>query len=258
MPTWNPDQYLSFADERLRPALDLLAQVPLEKAGGIIDLGCGPGNVTPYLERRWPDAVLTGVDSSPEMLEKARAALPQASWLQADIAEWSPAKAPDLIYSNAALHWLSEHEVLFPRLLNFLAPGGCLAVQMPQTAAGAWRRAAQDLAGDGPWAAKLADLRRPGNVQMAAAYYRILAPHCSKVEIWETDYLHALSGPDPVAEWTKGAGLRPFLDRLEGDEKVDFYTAYAERLRALYPPQPDGRTLMTFRRLFVVALRKSS
>lgn len=259
MPTWNPNQYLTFADERLRPALDLLAQIPLSSAADIVDLGCGPGNVAPFLLKRWPEAAITGVDSSPAMLEKARAALSGATWREADIAGWRPAAPPDLIYSNAALHWLPDHDLLFTRLLSFLAPGGVFAVQMPATGAGAWRRAAQEAAAGGPWAEKLTGLiGKAGNVKAPDDYYRIMGGNCASLDIWQTDYLHILSGPDPVAHWTKGAGLRPYLDRLAGDEQQAFFEAYAARLRDLYPAEPDGHTLMPFRRLFIVAIRQQS
>jgi len=259
--SWDPAQYLTFANERLRPALDLLQRVPTITADSLVDLGCGAGTVTPYLRARWPEARITGVDSSPEMLARARKEMPDndgppVEWQQADIAAWHPDPAPALIYSNAALHWLPDHTDLFPRLLACLEPGGVLAVQMPQSGHGAWRDAIRDVARDGPWATSLTDLLGPGNVLEMADYHRLLAPETTRLDIWESEYLHVLSGDDPVAAWTRGAGLRPFLSRLEGKAKEDFFAAYRATLRPLYPQQPEGHTLMPFRRLFIVAERK--
>jgi trans-aconitate 2-methyltransferase len=129
---WSPDLYLKFADHRLRPALDLMAQVTLAAPRHIVDLGCGPGNVTAVLRSRWPDARITGVDASPEMLAKARNAMTDVEWIEADVAAWRPDRPADLVYSNAALHWLPDHARLFPHLLTIVAPGGQLAVQMPR------------------------------------------------------------------------------------------------------------------------------
>lgn len=258
--SWDPAQYLAFANERLRPALDLLQRIPNIAADSLVDLGCGAGTVTPYLRARWPEARITGVDSSPEMLMRAREEMckgdgPPVDWQQAGIAAWRPDPAPALIYSNAALHWLRDHAALLPRLLADLAPGGVLAIQMPQTAHGAWRDAIRDVARDGPWSAALADLLGPGNVLGMADYHSLLAPDAGRLDIWESEYLHVLSGIDPVAAWTRGAGLRPFLGRLDGTAKEDFYRAYCATLRPLYPTQPDGHTLLPFRRLFIVAER---
>ena len=259
--SWDPAQYLTFANERLRPALDLLQRVPELAADNLVDLGCGAGTVTPYLRARWPEARIIGVDSSPEMLARARDEMPKSdgtpvAWQEANIADWQPDRAPALIYSNAALHWLPDHTVLFSRLLACLASGGVLAVQMPQSGHGAWRDVIRDVARDGPWAADLADLLGPGNVLGMADYHGMLASETTRLDIWESEYLHVLTGDDPVAAWTRGAGLRPFLARLEGKAKEDFFAAYRAALRPLYPRRPEGHTLLPFRRLFIVAQRK--
>jgi len=254
-PSWDPGCYLTFGDQRLRPALDLLARVPTIEAEHIADLGCGPGNVTPFLRRRFPKAQILGLDSSAAMLAKARQAVPEATWIEGDIAAWQAERPLDAIYSNAALHWLPDHVTLFPRLLAQLRPGGVLAVQMPDTAAGRWRRILRDVAATGPWAPALADLLRPGNVLAPAAYHRLLAAKTESLDIWRTDYLHVLDGADAVFAWTGGAGARPFLDRLSGAQRDAFAAAYRQGLLAAYPPEPDCRTLMPFTRSFVVAVR---
>jgi trans-aconitate 2-methyltransferase len=258
MPSWDPQQYVRFADHRLRPGLDLLNRVPDLPAdhpeGEIWDLGCGSGALAPFLVRRWPERRVHGLDSSAEMLAAARRAVPEVAFAAGDIAQWRAPAPAALLYANAALQWLPDHAALFPRLLAMLAPGGVLAVQMPHNHDSPSHRAMHDAAADGPWSARLGNLRSLQPVAAPAAYHRMLAG-AAALDIWETEYLHVLAGPDPVVEWTKGTGLRPYLDRLEGAERDGFLAAYAARVAAAYPPEPDGRTLFPFRRLFIVAQR---
>lgn len=267
MPTWDPSQYLKFSDHRLRPALDLMARIALEAPRRIYDLGCGPGNITRLLAERWPDAAVTGIDSSAAMLAKARMEAPRAAarieaaqvaFEQADIARWSPPSPADLLFSNATLHWLDDHASLLPRLAAQLAPGGVLAIQMPDNRTSPSHLLMDEAAATGPWHETLAPLRPVyGSMQSPDAYYRILAPVARQLDIWETTYLHVLpesaGGDHPVVEWTKGTALRPYLDALAGPERADFLAAYSMRIAAAYPRQPDGRILLPFRRIFIVA-----
>jgi trans-aconitate 2-methyltransferase len=255
MTTWDPNQYLKFADHRLRPALDLLSRVQVDEPGSVFDLGCGAGNVTKLLAERWPKARVTGVDSSMAMLEKARAAAPRIAFVQAELASWRAPEPAGVIYSNAALHWLEGHEALFPRLLEQLAPGGMLAIQMPRNHRAASHTMMLEAAEAGPWKAKLAGVSGIRPVHDPDAYYRILAPLAARLDIWECEYLQVLEGPNPVVEWTKGTGLRPYLDALDDAAKKGFLAAYSERIAAAYAPQPDGKTLFPFRRIFIVAER---
>jgi len=254
MTTWDPSQYLKFADHRLRPALDLLARIPAAEPGAVFDLGCGAGNVTKLLAERWPKARVTGLDSSMAMLEKARAAAaPRIAFVHAELARWTAPVPASVVYSNAALHWLESHETLFPRLMGQLAPGGALAVQMPRNHRAPSHTLMVEAAEAGPWRAKLAPVRGIRAVHDPDAYYRMLAPLASRIDIWECEYLQVLEGENPVVEWTKGTGLRPYLDALDDAAKKGFLAAYAERIAKAYPPQPDGRTLFPFRRIFIVA-----
>ena len=255
--SWDPAQYLKFAGERMRPAVDLLARVPVAAPGTVVDLGCGAGNLAPLLMARWPAAQLTGVDSSPEMLARARAAYPQAQFVQGDIGAWRPAQPVDVLYSNAALHWLDRHERLFPALLEALAPGGWLAVQMPRNFNAPSHTSIVETLEQGPWRAQLEPLVRREPVAPPGFYWRLLEPRAAELQVWETEYLQVLEGDNPVAEYTKGTWLKQFLDLLQGAERAAFEAAYRERVRAWYPPEADGRTLFPFRRLFLVARRRS-
>jgi trans-aconitate 2-methyltransferase len=256
---WDPRQYLEFADQRLRPALELLERIPLESPELIYDLGCGTGQVTRLIAERWPDASVYGLDSSKEMLARAAAEPGNVRWVEGDAGTWSPDRQVDLIYSNATLHWVENHELLFPRLLGFVKAGGCLAVQMPLS----WplpshRLMRETLAEGGPGGSPLGSetLRQAVAVNWVAdaqVYYDLLAGPGRNVDIWETEYLQILEGQNPVLEWVKGTGLRPVLNRLNDDERECFLAEYSARLRVAYPVRADGQTLYPFRRLFMVA-----
>jgi trans-aconitate 2-methyltransferase len=254
---WDPGQYLQFADERLRPALDLLGRVPLPAPKRIVDLGCGAGNVTAVLKQRFPGAEVTGVDGSAPMLERARTAAPDCRFVQADIGAWHTDTTPDLIYSNAALHWIGGHDVLFPRLMSLLAPNGVLAVQMPAMHDAPFRRLQLQVAATGPWAPTLRGHASAGDILSAGEYWDLLKPHAATLHIWETTYLHPLSGEDPIVEWAAGSSLRPFLEPLNPELGEGFRRAYSEALRPHYPRRADGTTLLPFRRLFMVATRRT-
>ncbi|MGH8231046.1 MAG: methyltransferase domain-containing protein [Steroidobacteraceae bacterium] len=253
--SWNPEQYLKFSQPRLRPALDLLARIPDDDPRSVYDLGCGAGNVTAILAQRWPRASLVGVDSSAAMLAQAAKALPQVRWLQQSLAEWQPERPAQVIYSNAALHWLPDHAQLLPSLVAKLAPGGVLAVQMPRNFAAPSHSLIATTVRVGPWRSKLEPLLRAPPVAEPADYHAWLAPRCASLDIWESEYLQVLTGTDPVKEWTKGTWLTQFLERLDAAEAGAFEADYAQRLRAAYPPLPDGSTLFLFRRLFIVLRR---
>ena len=251
--SWDPAQYLKFSGERLRPALDLLARVPASAPRAVVDLGCGAGNLMPLLRQRWPQARLTGVDGSPQMLAKARADHPGIEFIQADVGAWRPAQPADVLYSNATLHWLGQHDSLFPDLLEAVAPGGWLAVQMPRNFGAPSHTAVRHTIENGPWRARLEPHLRLNPVAEPQFYWRLLHDKAASLEIWEIEYLQVLRGDNPVAEFTKGSWLKPFLDRLEEPERGAFEADYRARVLAAYPPEADGRTLFPFRRLFIVA-----
>lgn len=251
---WDPDVYLRFGDHRTRPAADLLARVPLDAPKLVIDLGCGPGNSTALLARRWPEARLIGVDMSSAMLDRARAEGPPAEWIQADAARYEPPAPADLIFANALFQWVSDHEAVFPKLIDRLASGGVLALQMPDSFDARSHTLLAETALDGPWADRVSDLVRARPVGSPEFYYGLLRSECAVLDIWNTEYLHVLTGADAVLNWVRGTALTPFVEHLRGEEADAFLATYAVRLREAYPQRGEV-TLFPFKRLFLVAQR---
>jgi len=251
MPTWHPAQYLKFGEERTRPCRDLAARIELAEGGTIIDLGCGPGNSTEVLAARWPSAELTGLDSSPEMIAKARAAHPDWRWMAGDIAAWAATAGEvyDLAFSNAALQWVPDHARVFPQLLG---RARMLAVQVPGNYDGLAHTTMREVAKRFPLDGRVREwfTHQPG------FYYDVLAPHAASLDIWRTEYIHVMDSAEAIVEWYKGTGMRPFLDALESEaERERFTREYLEAIREAYRPQADGKILFPFQRLFVVAGR---
>ncbi|MBV6822631.1 trans-aconitate 2-methyltransferase [Pseudomonas sp. PD9R] len=255
--SWSAKQYVAFEDERTRPARDLLASIPAANVRSAIDIGCGPGNSTELLVERFADATVRGLDSSTDMIEAARKRLPQVRFDIADIDSWSDTGPFDVIFSNAVLQWLPDHATLLPSLVNKLAPGGSLAIQMPDNLNEPSHRLMREVAAQGPWAEKLAGaagLRT--EMADAAAYYSMLKPHCARVDVWRTTYHHPLAGgASGVVEWFKGSGLRPFLDPLDEAERSEYLAQYQAAIEQAYPALADGSVLLPFPRLFLVATR---
>ena len=255
MDSWNPAQYHRFADARQRPAADLVDRIPAAAPKAIYDLGCGSGKSTILLAERWPDASTTGIDSSPAMLAAARHDFPGLAFIEADIATWNPPRPADLLFSNATLQWLDDHQTLFPRLFADVAPGGWFAVQMPRNHDQPSHQAMLSAAEAGPWRDRLRPLLRPSPVGTAESYHALMSPLAAEVDIWETSYLHVLTGANPVVEWTKGTALKPLLDALESPWHEAFEAEYRARVAKAYPTEADGRTLFRFKRLFILAKR---
>ncbi|MFO1150618.1 MAG: trans-aconitate 2-methyltransferase [Alsobacter sp.] len=255
-PDWNAAQYLKFEDERTRPPSDLIARVPLAEPGFCVDLGCGPGNSTELIVRRFPSAVVAGMDSSPDMLAKARARLPGLTFSEGDVATWTPERPPDLLFANAVLQWVPGHAQLFPRLAALLAPGGVLAVQMPDNLGEPSHLSIPEAASAGSWASRLKGAEEArGAIGSFADYWRWLREAGCAVDLWRTTYVHPLAGPDAIVEWFKSTALKPWLDRLDGADREGFLAAYRDRIAAAYPAERDGTVLLRFPRLFIVAKR---
>jgi trans-aconitate 2-methyltransferase len=250
---WNPDLYLKFEAERARAARDLLARVPDCEARRVYDLGCGPGGGTALLARAFPEAEVVGVDISDAMLTVARARQPALRFIKADVADWRPPEPADIVFANATLHFLPDHRRTIRDLIGALAPGGRLAVQMPDNTHEPSHAAMRMVAADGPWADRLVPVAKTLTViGQIEEYYDLFAPLCRSVDIWKTVYIHPLDGPGEVVDWFEGSGLRPFLDRLDPAETAEFLAAYRARLAQAYLRQPDGRVLLRYPRLFFV------
>lgn len=247
---WDPIRYLEFSDDRLRPAVDLIARIAVDEPATVWDLGCGTGLVTRLLADRWPGAAITGLDSSEEMLAVARQHT-GIEWVLGDVTTWDPPHAVDLAVCNAVLQWVDGHVALLPRLM---ARASTLAVQMPANFDAPSHTLLAETAGSERWSHRVGHLRRGRPVAPPAEYYDALAPVAEHIDLWETEYVHVLTGDDPVARWVSGTAARPFIEAL-GDAGPAFLADYAERVRAAYPRRPDGTTLFPFRRIFIVASR---
>jgi trans-aconitate 2-methyltransferase len=248
---WDPDRYLTYADERGRPFVELLARVDADSPRTVVDLGCGPGNLTRLLGDRWPDAEVTGLDSSPEMIAKARQAAGAIRFDVADLRDWSPTAPVDVLVSNATLQWIPDHLGLLPRLVASVTPGGWLAFQVPGNFDEPSHTIRRELESEAEYAAHTGDLDRPGS-HHPEDYLRALTDLGCTVDAWETTYLHVLQGEDPVFTWVSGTSARPVLDALPTELRERFAEEFKRRLRAAYPTQPGG-VVLPFRRVFVVA-----
>jgi trans-aconitate 2-methyltransferase len=256
MPTWDPGQYLHFERQRGLAVHDLVARLSDRSPKRIVDLGCGAGSSTSVLRARWPTAHLEGIDSSAEMLAAARTTDSSTDWQLADIRAWQAPEPFDLVFSNAALHWVPEHERLFARLISQVAPGGALAVQMPVNSASPAHRAIRETAAEPRWASRWGPDFPRANVEAPERYYRFLASSSTAVELWQTEYVHVLPDAKSIVEWVKGTTLRPHLDALSSEaDRAEFLGEIAGRIAAAYPIESDGRVLFPFRRLFLVAHR---
>ena len=251
---WSPDAYLQFAGERSRPARDLLAQIPLASPNLIFDLGCGPGNSTALLDGAFAHAEIIGVDNSPAMLTKARETLPHRRFIEADLASWQPDSSADVLFSNATFQWLSGHASILLRMLKGLRSGGVLAVQMPDNLNEPSHHLMRLTAANGPWADKLRDaVGAREAVLTPQSYYSLFKPFCTRLDIWHTVYNHVLDGAQDIVDFVSSTGLRPFLKPLKEAERTEFVAAYDARIADAYPPASDGKVLLRFPRVFIVA-----
>ena len=251
---WDPGQYLRYAGERARPFFDLLSRVQATDPKYVVDLGCGPGNLTAALAGRWPGAEVLGVDNSPEMIDaaQAQARRPGLSFRLGDVTDWQPERPVDVLVCNAVLQWVPGHLDVVRRWPGMLAAGGWLAFQLPGNFDQPTHAILLDLVTSDRWAPLLAGVSLNRQAGDPADYLDLLARAGCSVDAWETTYLHVLHGADPVVEWYRGTGLRPVLAALDPGQAEDFVAGYAERIAAAYPAAPYG-TVLPFRRVFVVA-----
>jgi trans-aconitate 2-methyltransferase len=253
---WSASQYVKFEDERTRPARDLLAQVPLEQVRHAVDLGCGPGNSTALIVERFGAEGVSGLDSDLNMLEAARKRMPGTSFVEADLATWHPSEPADLLFANAVFQWLPNHLDIFDRLMDGLAPGGVLAVQMPDNLTEPTHLLMEETAHAGPWKAAFeAKSVRRNPLPPASTYYSRLIAKAARVDICHTAYNHPMADAAAIVEWVKGTGLRPYLDHAGEDHRAAFLADYLGRVERAYPKMSDGRVLLRFPRIFMVAVK---
>lgn len=256
---WDPQQYLVFADQRGRPFAELTARITATAPRTVVDLGCGPGNLTLTLAERWPTAEVTGVDSSAQML----AAAPhhdRVRFVEADLRDWHPDSPVDVLVSNATLQWVPGHLDLLPELVAHVAPDGWFGFQVPGNFAEAAHVILRELTASPRWQPLLGNVVRPA-VHEPGGYLDALLSCGLEADVWETTYFQVLPGPDAVLEWMTGTALRPMLTALaergtDDGDREEFMAEYAERLRVAYPAGPHGTTL-PYRRIFAVGRKRS-
>ena len=255
MSDWNPALYKRFEAERTRPAAELLARVPLDAPAEVVDLGCGPGNSTELLVQRYPGAHVVGTDSSPAMLASARERLPSLTFEESDVATWAPSRPVDLAYANAVLQWVPDHAHLFPRLLATIAPGGVLAVQMPDNLDQPSHVLMREVAAEPRFAAAIGDPNAVrSRILPAEGYYDLLA-RSADVDVWRTTYHHLMDDAAAIVRWLSATGLKSFVDPLPVELRPLYLAEYERRIDIAYPVRADGKRLLAFPRLFIVAQR---
>ena len=257
---WDPGEYLQFGDERGRAFVDLVARVPAEAPRRVVDLGCGPGNLTRLLSRRWPDAAVAGVDASQEMVERATSdgETDRLRFRVGDLRDWSPEEPVDVLLSNATLQWVPGHLDLLARLVSAVRPGGWLAFQVPGNFGERSHTAIAELRAAPRWRERLAglEIEQPSSEDPAVYLATLVGLGCT-ADVWETTYLQVLKGPDAVVRWISGTGLRPVLGALDDSERADFVAEYRALVAPAYPERPWG-TVLPYRRIFAVARRGES
>jgi trans-aconitate 2-methyltransferase len=253
---WNPDLYLKFEDERTQPACDLISRIAVAGPARIADIGCGPGNSTKALRERWPRAEILGLDSSAEMIDKARSAHPRERWILADAAQWKPDAPYDIVFSNAALQWIPDHERLVPALFNALRGPGALAVQVPANIESPLHQALLKISRSEKWKAALSGCDGLIHYHDAGFYHDLLSALTGRIFIWQTTYYHVMADHQGLVDWYAGTGMKPYLERLADEgRRRQFQSAVLDECRDSYPAQADGRILFPFQRLFFLAYR---
>ena len=251
---WNPDLYLKYKDERTQPSYDLVSRINLPNPEKIVDIGCGPGNSTRVLRERWPRAQVAGLDSSAEMIQTAREAYPQETWIMSDAAQWETDEKFDIVFSSAALQWIPDHTVLIPKLFDRVKPGGVLAVQVPSNHRSPLHQAVLKVSKKKEWSQLMAGCETRLNYHEPGFYYELLAAISRQFTLWQTTYYHVLDNHQGLVDWYSSTGMRPYLERLATDaEKNAFREQVLEACRPFYPAQSNGKILFPFNRLFFLA-----
>lgn len=258
MERWNPDSYLKYEHERTLPSRDLVARIDLSDPRRIIDVGCGPGNSTEILRKKWPKADIAGLDSSDEMIQKATVTFPAGEWILADAGKWQPGDKYDLVFSNAALQWMSDQAHLVPRLFGYLNEGGALAVQVPLNTDSPLYRAIITVSRRPRWRDRMAGCDSRITYNDESFYYDVLSTLTGRMELWITTYLHIMDDRQDLIDWYSSTGLRTYLARIDSEqERERFKREILEECKDGYPTQRDGKIIFPFKRLFFIAWKDS-
>jgi len=253
---WNPNLYLKYKNERTQPSIDLISKInPTFQPITILDVGCGPGNSSQALLQRWPQAQLTGIDSSPKMIEKAKMDFPDSLWLVADASKYVSNVKYDLVFSNATIQWIPNHEALFDLLYELTRVGGVLAVQVPRFDQMPLSKAIERAANKERWQGQTKDCSELFTYHDYKYYYDLVCPNYKSLELWQTDYIHVLESQLAIIEWIRSTGLKPYLDRLNENEKPAFESEVLAELKHYYPTQNNGKVLFPFKRLFMIGYK---
>jgi trans-aconitate 2-methyltransferase len=250
---WNPDLYLKFNNERVRPSIDLVSRIDFQNPQSIIDIGCGPGNSTLVLVQRWPDARIVGADNSPAMIEKAKKDYHDQQWLLFDAGKDQLADKYDIIFSNATIQWIPKHDELIKNCYNALNNEGILAVQLPRFFDMPISKAINDVAELPKWKEVVKDVPGLFTIHSPSNYYDQLAKYFSKIDIWTTDYYHVMESHQAILEMMVTTGVKPYLERIKSEDHQEFKSLLLDRITIAYPSQQDGKVLYPFKRLFFVA-----
>jgi trans-aconitate 2-methyltransferase len=251
--TWNPDLYLRFKKERTQPSIDLVTRIESNKPKRIIDIGCGPGNSTEILRDRWKRAEIIGLDNSKQMIEKAEESYPRGKWILADASDFDPDESFDIVFSNAALQWMPNHERLIPHLLSLVSPGGVLAFQVPNNQKSDIHQSLYEATLEPRFREYTDRVKHILNYQSGPYYYDLLSPKVTNLEMWETTYYHILDNHEELLNWYKSTGMRPYLEALPDNLVEDFVDSVRGKCKERYTVQSDGKVIYPFNRLFAVA-----
>ena len=253
---WNPDLYLKFRNERTQPSVDLISKINIGfQPKSILDIGCGPGNSSQALLQRWPDAKLTGVDNSEKMIEKAKNSYPDNTWIIADASKYTSSDKFDIVFSNATIQWIPHHETLFKKLYGFVNQSGVLAISVPRFDEMLISKIIQKIANKEKWKNATKGCAEAFTRYDYKFYYDLISTSYQTIELWQTDYIHALESQSAIVEWTSSTGMKPYLDRLTDQEKLQFEDEVLSEIKIDYPVQTNGKVLFLFKRLFMIGYK---
>jgi trans-aconitate 2-methyltransferase len=254
---WDPEHYLKFRNERTQPSIDLVSRISIDYTPEhIVDIGCGPGNSSQVLLRRWPGVKLVGIDNSPAMIEKAGKDFPGQEWLLADAGSFETDIAFDVVFSNATIQWIPDHEELLAKFDRLLSPQGVLAVQVPLFHQMALGQIIHKVSLGERWKKATEECASLFTYHDTHFYYDLLAGKMKTIDMWITDYIHVMPSHPAIIDWIRSTGLRPYLERItEGSDREDFEKEILQEIKKSYPQQKNGNVLFPFKRLFFIGYK---